>query len=243
MTSMTYRTWIIDRSTLCREGLKLLLQHSEFDVVFEAASLDHALAEHGFAGRGPDAPALILAVIHPDFGPETGDQSALRDLCTRFPGSAVVAMADEMTFAQMKAAMQAGARACLLRDITPEVFEHAVLLALSGEKVLPRELVTGLISARAARAGARARDPDADLSSQETRVLLELARGLSNKEIANLLDVTEGTVKTHVKTVLKKLGAQNRTEAAVWAYRNGLDAGGGDNPPQRDAVSYLNTSS
>lgn len=223
---MAYRTWIVDRSTLSREGLKRLLEHSAFEVVFDAPDLEHALRA---AGHG--VPELVLVALTPGFVPEEQEARAFGELCGRFPASAVVAMADEMSLAQMKAAMRSGAQACLIRDITAEIFEHALLLVMSGQKVLPKKLLAGLIDARAARVPASGPDGAVDLSQQERNVLLALTSGMSNKEIASRLDVAEGTVKTHVKTVLKKLGAQNRTEAAVWAYRHGL----GTDLPDEDA--------
>jgi DNA-binding NarL/FixJ family response regulator len=117
---------------------------------------------------------------------------------------------------QLVAALKAGASGYLVKDIGPAALRESLALVLMGEKVLPSELVPSLISAPA-RPG---RSTLPRLSAQEERILEYLARGEPNKEIAAHLSVTESMVKVHMKALLRKIGAPNRTIAAIWALNN-----------------------
>lgn len=118
------------------------------------------------------------------------------------------------------AALRAGADGYLLKDMEPEALQESIREAAEGELVLSERL-TGVL-ARAVQG----RDPGAEglaqLTPRERAALGGLARGLSNKRIAQELSVSEGTVKVHVRNLLRKMGLRSRVEAAVWAVQHGI---------------------
>ncbi len=119
------------------------------------------------------------------------------------------------------AALRAGASGYLLKSMPPEHLRRALRQALDGQTALAPTLVDRLVREYAERWAPRAPALDR-LTPRETEVLVEVAGGLSNQEIARKLFLGEGTVKTHVAAVLHKLGLRDRTQAAVAAYELGL---------------------
>ena len=128
--------------------------------------------------------------------------------------------ADEYVFA----ALRAGASGFLLKDSTPEELIHAVRVVARGEALLTPKVTRTLITDFAARP-APAQRPDArlgDLTDREREVLVLVARGLANREIAEELVMAEQTVKTHVSRMLAKLSLRDRTQLVIAAYESGL---------------------
>ncbi|MEP7055242.1 MAG: response regulator transcription factor [Actinomycetota bacterium] len=121
-------------------------------------------------------------------------------------------------------ALRAGASGFLLKDVTAERLFDAVRVIAAGEALLAPGVTRRLISEFALRPKGNSRTPAAlaALTPRETQVLLLVAEGLSNPEIAARLVVTEETVKTHMSRVLSKLGLRDRTQAVVAAYESGL---------------------
>jgi two-component system nitrate/nitrite response regulator NarL len=117
------------------------------------------------------------------------------------------------------AALQAGADGYLLKDMEPEDLMASLVDAAHG-KIAITDRLTQLLAV-SLRERIRPRNPDeAGLTDQESRILEQIAEGKSNKLIAKALGITEGTVKVHVKHLLKKLNLRSRVEAAVWADRS-----------------------
>ena len=116
------------------------------------------------------------------------------------------------------AALQAGADGYLLKDMEPESM-LAALRDIAAGRIVVSEQLTHLLAA-ALRGGSRPGGAAAVLTEQELRILEKIAAGLSNKLIGRELDITEGTVKVHVKHILRKLDLRSRVEAAVWAVEN-----------------------
>jgi two-component system, NarL family, nitrate/nitrite response regulator NarL len=119
----------------------------------------------------------------------------------------------------LKAAMGAGADGYLLKDVSPEALIQSLQLVVIGEKVFPTNLAALLltqISTPAPQSSWRG------LSAREREILQHLVTGASNKLIANRLGITEATVKVHLKTLLRKIDVNNRTQAAIWAMNNGI---------------------
>jgi two-component system nitrate/nitrite response regulator NarL len=141
-------------------------------------------------------------------------------------GVRFVVLADIIDQASLTASYAAGAAGFLLHDISPEALYESLRLVMAGERVFPSDLATMLAGwnwrARLQfdRAGANR------LSERETEIVLCLADGMPNKVIASSLTITESTVKVHLKSILRKLGVSNRTQAAIWAInRAGSPAG------------------
>lgn len=126
------------------------------------------------------------------------------------------------------AALQAGAQGYLLKDMEPDELIAALKDILAGETVVAKEL-TGILARVVQGGGEERRAPLAfsDLTPREREILCHLADGRSNKVIARVLGITDGTVKLHVKAILRKLAVHSRVEAAVIAVEKNLCARGG----------------
>jgi len=211
--------WIIDSQTLFRRGLALLLrQWNPAVAVLDAPDIASALAE---LGRGP---ALVLVDI---LQAGQGHFAGLARLIAEAPSARVVLLAAEVDGRIAAKAVALGARGYVPKSASEAVLRHALGLVASGEVYLPREVLARWTERRAeprlqlqdhapAAAGA------ARLTPRQSEVLIQLTLGLSNKEIARSLGLLESTVKVHVKTILKKLPASNRTHAAMLALEMGL---------------------
>lgn len=219
---MQHHIWLVDPSRLFREGLKMLLIDSPFEVTWEVAQMSLIDEDSCPAGTHP---AVILVALH-GFPENGGDNEAqLTRICELLPGAAVVVLSDTLSLGQLTAAMIAGARAYLLRDIAPEALKQSLLLALAGEKVLPTSLVPMLIGRVKAGATEQVEAEARNEPSARERLILQcVANGYPNKVIATRLNIAEATVKAHMKTVFRKIRVRNRTEAAVWALNNGYHA-------------------
>ncbi|MBX3221870.1 MAG: response regulator transcription factor [Labilithrix sp.] len=115
------------------------------------------------------------------------------------------------------AALRAGARGFLLKDAGPSLIAASIRAAASGEALIS-PAITARLLARFADLGGPSRAPSEPLTDREEEVLLTVARGLTNQEIARELHISLSTVKTHIASLMAKLDARNRVEIALWAY-------------------------
>lgn len=213
---MTVRVVVADDEPLVRQGLRLVLEHEgAATVVAEAGDGVQALAltrEH--------RPEVVLLDIRM---PVLDGVEAARRIAGD-PALAAVRVVMLTTFADddlVVGALRAGAQGYLLKSMPPEQIRTAVRTAAEGQTALAPTLVERLVQEYAHRRVAPAPSLGS-LTERETDVLREIATGRSNQEIAARLFVSEGTVKTHVAAVLRKLGLRDRTQAAVAAYELGL---------------------
>lgn len=213
---MTVRVVVADDEPLVRQGLRLVLEHDgAATVVAEAGDGVQALAltrEH--------RPEVVLLDIRM---PVLDGVEAARRIAGD-PALAAVRVVMLTTFADddlVVGAIRAGAQGYLLKSMPPEQIRTAVRTAAEGQTTLAPTLVERLVQEYAHRRVAPAPSLGS-LTERETDVLREIATGRSNQEIAARLFVSEGTVKTHVAAVLRKLGLRDRTQAAVAAYELGL---------------------
>jgi len=208
---------LVDSSKLFREGLKRLLTESGFGVCGEAASIDEGIAqiEHG------SRPRLLLFDYPSASRSEPGEQ--IRRLGSSSGEAKLVVLTTELNFGWVMTSLSAGVNGYLLKDMSPEAFIQSLRLVQLGERVLPTDLAMLLVSGRFQIANQIVPTmPAQNLSPREVQILHCLLRGDSNKLIANQLKITEGTVKVHLKGVLKKINVRNRTQAAIWALNNGF---------------------
>jgi len=217
---MQTRTMLVDASRLFREGLRRLLEGSGFEVCCEASSLREALD----VASGVNDLQLVLHELPGDDRP---DLDPVRDLLTQHEGLHVVALASKVSMTALARSMDAGIHGYLLKDISPEGLIQSLRLVGTGEKVFPSSLADLLVRGEVRTEGVLASSSMEGLSEREVQILRCLVSGLSNKGIANRLHITEATVKVHLKSLLKKIRAQNRTQAAIWAVRHGLGAEAG----------------
>jgi two-component system nitrate/nitrite response regulator NarL len=126
--------------------------------------------------------------------------------------------------ADLQAALRGGAQGYLLKDMDPEDLVPALQDAMKGNNVVAKELIGSLTRIVQGQPKKELRPGTllSDLTPREQEILRHLAEGQSNKGIARVLDITDGTVKLHVKSILRKLGVRSRVEAAVIAVEHGL---------------------
>lgn len=226
-------TLLVGRNRLFLEGLKSLLKGSSFEVCGEVSGV--ADIEDVVDGSDPD---LILIELRGEVALLVED---LRQLQDDMPDVPVVVLTDERDPRTLAACLNAGADAFLLKDISLEALIHSLKLAMMGQKVMPTDLAAALINGAVGVAPASCkRIEEYGLSDREQEILRCLVYGDANKVIANRLDITEATVKVHMKSLLRKIKAGNRTQAAIWALNHGLAPGlpfGGGAEPMFPAAS------
>ena len=199
---------LVDDHPLLRKGLKhLIAMEDDMQVVAEASSGKDAIALA--AEHDPDLIVLDLNMQGMD-GIET-----LKKLRDSGVTSRIIMLTVSDADEDVVAAITNGADGYLLKDMEPEQLLEQIHRAVTGKMVLS-EAITEIL-ATALRQPAKA--PSSQLSSltnREYEILSLIAKGMSNKVIARELDISDGTVKVHVKHLLKKLGLRSRVEAAVW---------------------------
>jgi NarL family two-component system response regulator LiaR len=208
----TVRVFVVDDHAVVREGLRTFFGMLDgIELAGEAANGEEALQKIGKA-----APHVVLMDL---MMPGMGGIEATRRLHETHPEIKVIALTSFSGDDAIFPAIKAGVSAYLLKDAGPRELEDAVRAAARGEVRLhpdvTRRLMTGL-------AGGADKAPEEELTSREKEVLGCLGRGMSNKEIAGELFISEKTVKTHVSAVLAKLDLSDRTQAALYAARRGL---------------------
>lgn len=212
------RVLLVDDQALFREALATLLAvREEVEVVGEAANGREAL--ECAARLRPDVVLMDLRM------PELDGIAATRRLRAQQPDVRVLALTTFDTDEEVFAALRAGAVGYLLKDVSSARLVEAVLAAARGESVLQPSVAAKVVARVAAlpdEAVPRPRPPVVPLSERELAVVRLLAEGRSNREIAADLFLAEGTVKNHVTALLGKLGARDRTQAALRARALGL---------------------
>jgi DNA-binding NarL/FixJ family response regulator len=220
---MTVRVLLVDDQPMVRAGLALLLRAEPgIEVVGEAGSGDEALALAG--ERIPDV--VVMDVRMPGMDGVT----ATRHLTAAGgPAPRVLVMTTFHVDEAVHAALRAGASGFLLKDGAPSELAAAVRAVADGEGWLDPAVARQLIDEFAARPPENLPSPAElqRLTGREREVLLLMAQGWSNREIAEHLVLGEGTVKTHVGHILTKLAVRDRAQAVVVAYRTGFVATGG----------------
>jgi two-component system nitrate/nitrite response regulator NarL len=213
------RVLLIDDHALVRKGIEELLQSRGVQVVASVSS-----GEEGIRRAAELACDIILLDIKM---PGMTGIETLERLRAGGIETPVVMLTMSREDEDLAAALRAGARGYLLKEIEPEELVPALEAAVRGDNVVAREMVGALAQlargAGAARTRARAPSaPFAELTPREHEILECLAVGYSNKLIGKALGITDGTVKLHVKAILRKLGMHSRVEAAVIAAEHGL---------------------
>jgi len=155
-------------------------------------------------------------VITGEVSTEAGDLHRLRDI---YPDARIVVLASDMTVEALREAMSAGADGFLMKEVSPEALLQSLELVMLGEKVFPTNLAAMLLDLTSAPTPLNS---IRGLSSREREILQLLMTGASNKLIAIRLGIAEATVKVHLKTLLRKIDVNNRTQAAIWAMNNGF---------------------
>jgi DNA-binding NarL/FixJ family response regulator len=221
------RVLIADDQALVRGGFRMILDaQKDMEVVAEAGDGREAVER-----TREFEPDVVLMDIRM---PELDGLEATRRLLTGDGRSRVLILttfgADEYVYEAMKA----GASGFLLKDVRPEQLAEAVRVVAAGDALLAPAITRRLVEQFVRRPPPGARKPPelAELTEREVDVLILVARGLSNAEIASSLVLTEATVKTHVTHILSKLKLRDRVQAVVLAYESGLVQPGERDAPQ-----------
>jgi two-component system nitrate/nitrite response regulator NarL len=206
---------LIDASRLFREGLRRIFSDSPFVVVHESFSIEEALP---FVEA--QQPSLVLVDL-PDGGEALMDRVGL--IRAAAPRVRIVVLTETIQVNRLANALSAGVDGYLLKNMSADALHQSLRLVLLGEKVFPTDLAhlltNGRIMARGESAATRHFN---GLSDREMQILGCLLNGAQNKQIAHELKISDGTVKVHLKAILKKIRVQNRTQAAIWALNNGI---------------------
>jgi DNA-binding NarL/FixJ family response regulator len=223
MGDMTVRVLIADDQELVRTGLRLILDAQPgIEVVGEAA--DGAEAVALARGIRPDVCLFDIRMPVMD-GLEATRELAGPDVADPIPVVVITTFdLDEYVYE----ALRSGARGFLLKNAGPTLLAEAVHAAARGDALIDPNVTVRLLEAfaggsRAARSAGSARDqpvarPSSPLTDREEEVLAGVARGLGNTEIGRELHVSLSTVKTHIASIMAKIGARNRVELAIWAH-------------------------
>ena len=203
------RLLIADDHAVVRTGLTQLLSALE-DVELVGAA---ANGEEAVALCATSAPDVVLMDLEM---PVLDGIEATRRIKAAQPDVAVVVLTSFSDRERILRALDAGAAGYLLKDAEPDELARAIRAAAGGDVPLDPKAARALLSARTATA------PADVLSEREREVLLMVAEGLPNKLIARRLSISEKTVKAHLSSVFRRIGVTDRTQAALWAVRNGL---------------------
>ena len=211
------RVLLIDDHALVRKGLEELLRSRGVEVVASAGSGEESIKQA--LALSPDV--ILLDIKMPVMnGIETLER--LRASNVTVPILMLTMSRDDT---DLRAALRGGAAGYLLKDMNPEDLVPALEAALRGDNVVAKEMVgslTRIVQGQTNEAPRRSAAPLSELTPRETEILSHVAEGQSNKMIARALNITDGTVKLHVKAILRKLGVHSRVEAAVIAVEQGL---------------------
>jgi NarL family two-component system response regulator LiaR len=206
---MSIRILIVDDHAVVRQGLKMFLAlDEELEIVGEAANGEEAIRR----ARDLLPDVVLMDLLMPQMDGIAATEVIRREL----PDVEVIALTSVLEDKAVYGAMRAGAIGYLLKDTQADELCRAIRAAAAGQVQLSPQAALRLM-----REIQVPQSPE-KLTPRETEVLRLLARGLSNKEIGTTLVIGEKTVKTHVSSILSKLGVPSRTQAALYAVRIGL---------------------
>ena len=216
----TIRAILVGGDLFVREGLKRFLTEGEVNIVAEVDSVGLATSEQG------GAPAADLVILLDHMGQGEALLTGLAALRHRWPAVRTMMIGGDARLSLLSRAIEAGADGYLCKDVGPEVLVHSIHLIMMGMNVFPIRLVGALLSQSHATAAGRSEParPRA-LTGREIDILQGLLSGLTNKAISTQLGISEATVKAQLRHLLRKLGVENRTQAALWAVEHNIPAG------------------
>jgi DNA-binding NarL/FixJ family response regulator len=205
MNNPKIKIMIVDDHPLMRVGVASIINaRSDMAVVAQTGTGEESVTL--FAHHQPDVTLMDLRL------PQMSGVDAILAIRSRFPQSKFVVLTTYEGDEDIHRALEAGAKGYIIKGMPYQTLVEALLRVHTGGRFLPPPVARALAS----------RMPDSELSSREKEVLRHLVAGMSNKEIAGLLGITEATVKCHVSTILMRLDVSDRTQAVVTALQRGL---------------------
>jgi two-component system nitrate/nitrite response regulator NarL len=225
MRSRRSLTIVVGRNSLRKDGLTQFMRSADFGMVTSVTSADDLCAS-----RVQQHQVLYL-IVHTGSDFEAVVEQ-IEPLKRREPGARVVVIADRYRLNEVATAFRAGANGYFVDLTSREVFIKSIELVMLGETVFPPAFLPFALDPEgehnddaSARHGCVTVTPGErigpELSPREKSILHCLVEGDSNKRIARKIDIAEGTVKVHIKAILRKIGVHNRTQAAIWGMNSG----------------------
>lgn len=209
------RVFLVDDHAVVRAGLAAYLgTEPRMRVVGQASDGRAALQQLAVLAASGDLPDVVLMDL---LMPRMDGIATTTEIKQRWPEVEVVAVTSFVEEEQIRGALEAGAAGYLLKDADASDVADAVRAAVAGEVHLDPAAAKALTSALRAPRSEHSR-----LTPREREVVVRIAEGATNRQIATHLRVTERTARTHVSNILAKLGLSSRTQAAMWAVREGL---------------------
>lgn len=202
------RVVLVDDHAVIRAGLEQLLSGTD-DIEVVGTASDGAEALDVVRRIRPDVVLMDLQM------PKVDGVAATRSIMAEKLGVDVLVLTSFSDSERIIAALDAGAVGYLLKDADPDDVLQGIRAVSRGESPIHPKAARALL-------GVRAGSPQVQLTSRETEVLTLVREGLANKQIARRLDISERTVKAHLTSAFARIGVADRTQAALWAERNGL---------------------
>ena len=195
----------VDDHPLLREGIAAIINNQpDMNLVSQAASGSEAIQQ--YRQHVPDITLMDLRL------PDLSGIDAMIAIRAEFPEARIIMLTTFEGDMEVQRALQAGARGYLLKNMPPGELVQAIRHVHAGKKRIPAELASQLAE----------HVSDDNLTSREVEVLLQVSNGNRNRDIAELLHISEETVKVHIKHIMDKLGARDRTQAISIAVRRGI---------------------
>ena len=214
---MKIKVLLVDDHTVVLKGLAFFLSTQEdIELVGEASNGKEALVKVG--ETNPDVVLMDL------YMPEMDCVEATAYIKKEYPNVKVIVLTSFSDQAHVLPALRAGASGYILKDVEPDQLVEAIRSAYKGNIQLHPDIANALLS-QTLPVEEKEEEPSIQvdvLTARENEVLQLLAKGMSNKEIASVLVITEKTVKAHVSSILSKLHLSDRTQAALYAVKNGI---------------------
>lgn len=213
---MSIKVLIVDDHHMVRRGLMFFLKtQDDIEIVGEAMNGKEAV--QFVESITPDVVLMDLVM------PEMDGAEATKQIKEKFPDVKIVILTSFSDQDHVIPALRAGASGYQLKDIEPDELVRTIRQVMKGDHTLHPK-VTAHVMTQLVNDNKKENTKLYELTKREKEVLKEIAKGKSNKEIAASLFITEKTVKTHVSNILSKLELSDRTQAALYAVKNGLDS-------------------